>query len=240
MGYVFQGIGLFPHMTVEQNISVVLRLQGRPNGERRERAHELLQLVGLPPDDFGPRYPTELSGGQQQRVGVARALAADPACLLMDEPFGALDAITRGRMQEELLSIQRATGKTVLFVTHDVEEALTLAGRMAIMRRGEVVQYDTPLKVVSEPADEFVAELIGADDILKLMGLLRVEEAMSPPGEEELPPPFLGREDTLREALGMMLSTGRESLAVADDGGGEAGRVDLADLRRKIASREKE
>jgi len=159
MGYVFQGIGLFPHMTVEQNISVVLRLQGRPRGERQERARELLELVGLPPDDFGPRYPTELSGGQQQRVGVARALAADPACLLMDEPFGALDAITRDGLQEELLRLKEKLLKTIVFVTHDIFEALRLADRIAVMHTGRLEQVGPPGEILRAPATEFVKEL---------------------------------------------------------------------------------
>jgi len=159
MGHVFQGIGLFPHMTVEQNISVVLRLQGRPQGERRERARELLELVGLPPDDFGPRYPTELSGGQQQRVGVARALAADPACLLMDEPFGALDAITRDGLQEELLRLKEKLLKTIVFVTHDIFEALRLADRIAVMHAGRLEQIGPPGEILRAPATEFVKEL---------------------------------------------------------------------------------
>ena len=159
MGYVFQGIGLFPHMTVEQNISVVLRLQGRPQGERRERARELQELVGLPPDEFGPRYPTELSGGQQQRVGVARALAADPACLLMDEPFGALDAITRDGLQEELLRLKEKLLKTIVFVTHDIFEALRLADRIAVMHAGRLEQVGPPGEILRAPATEFVKEL---------------------------------------------------------------------------------
>ncbi len=159
IGYVFQGIGLFPHMTVEQNISVVLRLQGRPKGERQERARELMELVGLPPDDFGPRYSTELSGGQQQRVGVARALAADPACLLMDEPFGALDAITGDGLQEELLRLKEKLLKTIVFVTHDIFEALRLADRIAVMHAGRLEQVGPPGEILRAPATEFVKEL---------------------------------------------------------------------------------
>jgi osmoprotectant transport system ATP-binding protein len=159
MGYVFQGIGLFPHMTVEQNISVVLRLLGRPQDERRDRARGLLELVGLPPEDFSPRYPSELSGGQQQRVGVARALAADPACLLMDEPFGALDAITRDGLQEELLRLKEKLLKTIVFVTHDIFEALRLADRVAVMHAGRLEQVGPPGKILRSPATEFVKEL---------------------------------------------------------------------------------
>ncbi len=159
IGYVFQGIGLFPHMTVEENVAVVLRLQGRPQGERKERARELMDLVGLPPDDFGPRYPAELSGGQQQRVGVARALAADPRCLLMDEPFGALDAITRDGLQGELLALKGRLGKTIVFVTHDIFEALRLADRIAVMHAGRLEQIGPPGEILRAPATEFVKEL---------------------------------------------------------------------------------
>ncbi len=159
IGYVFQGIGLFPHMSVEENISVVLRLEGRPKGERRNRARELMELIGLPPDDFGPRYPAGLSGGQQQRVGVARALAADPRCLLMDEPFGALDAITRDGLQEELLSLKGRLGKTIVFVTHDIFEALRLADRIAVMHAGRLEQIGRPDEILRAPATAFVKEL---------------------------------------------------------------------------------
>ena len=159
IGYVFQGIGLFPHMTVEENISVVLRLQGRPKEERLGRARELMELVGLRPDDFGPRYPKELSGGQQQRVGVARALAADPGCLLMDEPFGALDAITRDGLQQELLHLKEKLMKTVIFVTHDIFEALRLADRIAVMHAGRLEQVGTPEQILRSPATAFVEEL---------------------------------------------------------------------------------
>jgi osmoprotectant transport system ATP-binding protein len=159
IGYVFQGIGLFPHMTVEENISVVLRLQGRPKGERQGRARELMELVGLRPDEFGPRYPTELSGGQQQRVGVARALAADPECLLMDEPFGALDAITRDGLQQELLHLKEKLVKTIVFVTHDIFEALRLADRIAVMHAGRLEQVGTREQILRDPATEFVKEL---------------------------------------------------------------------------------
>jgi osmoprotectant transport system ATP-binding protein len=159
IGYVFQGIGLFPHMTVEENISVVLRLLGRPKRERQERARELMELVGLPPDDFKVRYPTELSGGQQQRVGVARALASDPACLLMDEPFGALDAITRDGLQEELLHVKERLLKTIVFVTHDIFEALRIADRIAVMHAGRLEQVGTKEQVLRAPATAFVRDL---------------------------------------------------------------------------------
>ncbi len=159
IGYVFQGIGLFPHLSVIDNVTVVLRLQGWPLERRRARARELLDLVALDPDTFGARAPAELSGGQQQRVGVARALAADPDYLLMDEPFGALDALTRDALQQEVLRLKQRLGKTIVFVTHDIFEALTLADRIAVMHAGRLEQLGTPDEVRAAPASEFVREL---------------------------------------------------------------------------------
>jgi len=159
IGYVFQGIGLFPHMTVRQNVEIVPRLLGWPVERRRRRAWELVELVGLDPDFFADRYPDELSGGQQQRVGVARALAADPAYLLMDEPFGAVDAITRDALQQELLSLKSRLGKTIVFVTHDIFEALTLANRIAVLHDGRLEQVGTKKEVLTRPASPFVQDL---------------------------------------------------------------------------------
>jgi osmoprotectant transport system ATP-binding protein len=235
IGYVIQQIGLFPHRTVAQNVATVPRLLGWTRERIEERCRELLEMLGLPPGHFAGRYPSQLSGGQQQRVGIARALAADPDLMLMDEPFGALDAITRGKMQRELLSIQERTQKTILFVTHDVEEALILSRRMVIMRRGRVIQYDTPLAIISRPADGFVAELIGTDDILKLMSLVPVEEVMAPPSMEEDEPPFLTSGDSLRTALERMLTSGREILSVKNIEGKPVGQVDLAALLQRTA-----
>jgi len=159
IGYVFQGIGLFPHMTVEENVAMVLRLQGQSRRERRRRAHELLEIVGLKPDAYGRRFPSELSGGQQQRVGVGRALAADPAYLLMDEPFGALDALTRDTLQQELLALSERLSKTIVFVTHDIFEALTLGDRIAILHAGQLEQVGTKSEVLRSPATPFVRDL---------------------------------------------------------------------------------
>ena len=159
IGYVFQGIGLFPHMTVEENVSVVLRLLGRSPMERHERARELLSLVNLDPDVFAQRFPRKLSGGQQQRVGVARALAANPAYLLMDEPFGALDALTRDTLQQELLRLKERLRKTIVFVTHDIFEALTLADRIAVMHEGRLQQVGSKGEILSNPATDFVRGL---------------------------------------------------------------------------------
>lgn len=159
IGYVFQGVGLFPHMTVEENAAMVLRLMGRRRSERRAKAHAMLSLVGLPPAQFSTRYPRELSGGQQQRVGVARALAADPAYLLMDEPFGALDVLTRETLQEEVLRLKRDLKKTIVFVTHDVFEAMLLGDRIGVMQAGRIEQIGTPAELVDSPATNFVREL---------------------------------------------------------------------------------
>lgn len=159
IGYVFQGIGLFPHLTVEQNVAVVPRLLGWPARERRQRAYELLDLVGLDPDIFLERFPDELSGGQQQRVGVGRALAADPAYLLMDEPFGALDAVTRDSLQQELLALKARIQKTIVFVTHDIFEALTVGDRIAILHEGRLEQVGTKNEVLGNPVSAFVHDL---------------------------------------------------------------------------------
>jgi osmoprotectant transport system ATP-binding protein len=161
IGYVFQGIGLFPHMTIEENVELVPRLLGWPHKRRRERIQELLVLVGLALEDFGERFPDELSGGQQQRVGVARALAADPAYLLMDEPFGALDALTREALQQELLTLKKRLKKTIIFVTHDIFEALLLADRIVILHEGSLEQIGTKEEVLGAPATEFVRDLFG-------------------------------------------------------------------------------
>ena len=159
IGYVFQGIGLFPHMTVEENVAMVLRLIGWSYQKRRERAHELLRIIGLDPETYAGRFPEELSGGQQQRVGVGRALAANPAYLLMDEPFGALDALTRDSLQQELLTLKQKLNKTIVFVTHDIFEALTLGDRIAVLHAGHLEQIGTKEKILQNPATDFVSEL---------------------------------------------------------------------------------
>ena len=159
IGYVFQGIGLFPHMTIEENVAVVPRLLGWSKSRRRRRAHELLDLVELDPQQVARRYPRHLSGGQQQRVGVARALADDPDYLLMDEPFGALDALTRDTLQAEVMSLKRRLGKTIVFVTHDIFEALALGDRIAVMHQGRLEQVGTGGELITQPATPFVSEL---------------------------------------------------------------------------------
>ena len=174
IGYVIQEIGLFPHRTIAQNIAAVPQLLGWDRERTRARTAELLDLIGLDPE-LGDRYPAQLSGGQQQRVGVARALAADPLVMLMDEPFGAIDPINRERLQNEFLRLQAEIRKTVLFVTHDIDEAIKMGDRIAILREGgRVAQYATPAEILMDPADEFVEDFVGADRALKRLALMRV------------------------------------------------------------------
>src|SRR5437763_241607 len=202
IGYVIQQVGLFPHQTVETNIGTVPRLYGRDRKWIRARALELLELVGLD-ESYAPRYPSSLSGGQRQRVGLARALAADPPLLLMDEPFSAIDPIVRARLQDEFLRLQREVRKTVVFVTHDIDEAIKVGDRIAILRRGgRLAQYDTPKAILEQPADEFVAEFVGADRALKALALRTLAELElgAPAGGPRLP-----RTATLREALALLL-----------------------------------
>jgi osmoprotectant transport system ATP-binding protein len=176
MGYVIQQIGLFPHRTIEQNIATVPQLLGWDRRRTEKRVEELLALIGLDPE-LGSRYPGQLSGGQQQRVGVARALAADPLVMLMDEPFGAIDPINRERLQNEFLRLQAEIRKTVLFVTHDIDEAIKMGDRIAVMRQGgKLAQYATPAELLMAPADDFVEDFVGADRALKRLALMRVRD----------------------------------------------------------------
>ena len=176
IGYVIQQIGLFPHRTINENIGAVPQLLGWKKERVRERSRELLELIGLDPE-LGDRYPVQLSGGQQQRVGVARALAADPLVMLMDEPFGAIDPINRERLQNEFLRLQAEIRKTVLFVTHDIDEAIKMGDRIAVMRKGgRVEQYATPAELLMAPANEFVEDFVGADRALKRLALMRVRD----------------------------------------------------------------
>jgi len=177
IGYVIQQVGLFPHLTVAQNVAVVPRLLRWPEARVRERTSELLDLVRLQPSTYGDRYPAALSGGERQRVGVARALAADPPLMLMDEPFGAVDPILRDRLQNEFLRLQAQVRKTIVFVTHDVDEAIKMADRIAILQKGGVLaQYDTPDAILAAPASDFVAHFVGADRGLKRLSLGRVRD----------------------------------------------------------------
>ena len=213
IGYVIQNVGLFPHQTVEANIGTVPRLYGRDRRWIRNRAQELLELVGLD-GSYAKRYPSSLSGGQRQRVGLARALAADPPLLLMDEPFSAIDPIVRARLQDEFLRLQREVKKTVVFVTHDVDEAIKVGDRIAILREGGVLaQYDTPQTILREPADDFVARFVGADRALKALALRTLAELDLRPAADG---PRAPRETTLRDALALLVAEHAQTLAVTD------------------------
>jgi osmoprotectant transport system ATP-binding protein len=216
IGYVIQQVGLFPHMTVAENVATVPRLLGWRRDEIRVRVDELLDLVELPAVDYRGRYASQLSGGERQRVGLARALAADPPVMLMDEPFGALDPITRTRLQKELLRIQAEVRKTIVFVTHDIDEAILIGDRIAILREGgQLVQVDTPERLLAHPADEFVARFVGADRGLKRLSLTTLAEVeLDPPNGAVAP--SAAAETTLRDALSLMLSEGSRSLVVLD------------------------
>jgi osmoprotectant transport system ATP-binding protein len=229
IGYVIQQIGLFPHMDVAGNIATVPRLLGWDRPRISRRVDELLELVGLDSEQDRDRYPAELSGGQRQRVGLARALAADPPLMLMDEPFGAIDPITRDRLQNEFLRLHREIRKTVIFVTHDIDEAIKMGDRIAILRQGGVLaQYATPDEILASPADEFVASFVGADRGLKRLSLTRL-------GDLELEPPPQGaaadgaatasEATSLRDALSLMLTHGGRPLVVLDADGLPVGTV---------------
>ncbi|GAA1302255.1 ABC transporter ATP-binding protein [Pseudonocardia xinjiangensis] len=212
IGYVIQQVGLFPHQTIGRNITTVPRLLGWSQQRIDDRLDELMHLVGMDPGTYRDRYPKELSGGQRQRVGVARALAADPPVMLMDEPFGALDPISRERLQNEFLRLQEEIRKTIVFVTHDIDEAITMGDRIAILREGSTVaQYDTPETVLAAPADDFVREFIGSGAALKRLGLARVRDVEL--GQWPTSPIGSGREAALRA----LASSEHGSVLLLDD-----------------------
>jgi osmoprotectant transport system ATP-binding protein len=231
IGYVIQSTGLFPHWRVEDNIATVPRLLGWPRQRVRDRVTELLNLLRLDPETYRGKYPHQLSGGEQQRVGVARALAADPDLLLMDEPFGAVDPITRDALQAELARIHRATGKTIVFVTHDIEEALRLATMIAIMDHGRLVQTDAPVDIVERPANDFARDFVGVQGLgLKLLAVRRVGDRMRAGDSAE--GQAIATDATLADALGVMVARRVDRLPVSDESGGTVGVIALADLVR--------
>ncbi len=228
IGYVIQQVGLFPHMTIGENIGTVPRLLGWPKARIKTRSAELLELVGLEPGD-AERYPTQLSGGQRQRVGLARALAADPPVLLMDEPFGALDPITRARLQDEVRRLHREVAKTIIFVTHDIDEAIKMGDRIAILREGGVLaQYDTPDEILAHPADEFVAQFIGEDRALRRLALRQLSDVELEPVPAERPALEVSSSTTVRNAISMLLGGDGDRLVVIDDSGKDLGMLTLA------------
>jgi osmoprotectant transport system ATP-binding protein len=234
IGYVIQQIGLFPHMNVEDNIATVPRLLGWSKQQIRARVLELLDLVGLdPPEDFAKRYPAQLSGGQRQRVGLARAMAADPPLMLMDEPFGAIDPITRERLQDDFLRLHKEIRKTVIFVTHDIDEAIKMGDRIAILRQGGILaQYDTPEEILAHPADDFVA-----DRGLKRLSLRRLSDIdlLEPTPDARPDAPTADLNTSLRDALSAMLASGSDTLLVTDREGNVTGMLTI-DLVTRLLS----
>jgi osmoprotectant transport system ATP-binding protein len=222
IGYVIQQVGLFPHKTVLENTATVPALLGWPRAKRKARAAELLDLVGLDPARYGDRYPDRLSGGQRQRVGVARALAADPPVLLMDEPFGAVDPVVREHLQNEFLKLQEQVRKTVLFVTHDIEEAVRLGDRMAVYGDGRIEQFDPPAKVLGAPASAYVADFVGADRGLKRLSVTPIEAS------DLEQPPVVRLDDRLTQAAARMAADDARWAVVLDDAGALHGWVSAA------------
>lgn len=233
IGYVIQQTGLFPHMRVEENIAVVPKLLKWDKQRTSARIDELLDMVGLPPDAYRRRYPVQLSGGEQQRVGLARALAVGPATMLMDEPFGALDAITRSHLQLELLRIHQELGQTIIFVTHDIDEAVRLADRIVIMREGQIVQAGDPLAIVTDPADSFVSDLVGASDALRRLSLIEAGSVAAPFGSTDLSSlHMIPAQTDVRTALGDMLSAGLPHIGLTDSAGNPMGVLDIETIRK--------
>ncbi|TLZ06327.1 MAG: ABC transporter ATP-binding protein [Gammaproteobacteria bacterium] len=226
IGYAIQGHGLFPHRTVRENIATVPRLLGWDEARIGARVEELLEVFQLDPATYAQAFPHQLSGGQQQRVGVARALAAEPSVLLMDEPFGALDPIIRAKAQEDLLDIQRRYSTTIVLVTHDMDEAFHLGDRVAVMSLGRVLQYDRPAVLLTRPADPFVARMTGVSDrAMRLLSLTTAGEAALPGASEG---PTVAASASLREVLSELLWRGAESATVTDADGTPRGRLTVA------------
>ena len=235
VGYVIQQVGLFPHMTIAENVSTVPQLLGWEAPRIARRVDELLARVDMDPGRYRDRYPRELSGGQKQRVGVARALAADPPVMLMDEPFGALDPITRASLQDEFLRLLAELRKTIVFVTHDIDEALKMGTRIAILRAGRLVQFDRPEAILAQPADGFVEAFVGSDRALKRLSLMTVERfatAAQPP----FGAPAVDAASSLRDALSALLAADTDVAAVIDAGGAMCGTITLKTIRAALAS----
>ena len=244
-GYIIQDIGLFPHMTVAENIATVPNELGWKKDAIRARIDELLDLVDLNPDKYRNKKPKELSGGQKQRVGVARALAANPKIMLMDEPFGALDTITRAKLQDEFLKIQEKIKKTIVFVTHDIDEAIKMGDKIAVLKEGRVVQVGTSMEILLHPADPFVSELLGGKNTLKIMNLIPCGILMtnigdfrkgSVPGSDIFAGTGrVGMKTTAQEALSEMFRTGESYILVADENNKVQGVVTLDTMMKRVS-----
>jgi osmoprotectant transport system ATP-binding protein len=229
IGYVIQSIGLFPHMSVLENIAVVPSILGTPKEQRLTRAKELLHLMGLEPSMYSERYPKDLSGGQQQRVGIARALAANPEVMLMDEPFSALDPITREGLQDEFSRIRKTLNQTIVFVTHDIDEAIKLGDRVCILNHGTIQQYDTPEAMLRQPANDFVANFLGEDRELKRLSRVSVRDFMRRTDTAPQQARTLKASSTARDALVQLLNY-RDDLYLTDDKGQIIGVINLNDF----------
>ncbi|BCS95126.1 ABC transporter ATP-binding protein [Desulfoluna limicola] len=213
MGYVIQQIGLFPNKTIYENIAMIPRVLKWDKATIDERVDHLLKLVKLDPETYSSRYPAELSGGQQQRIGVARALAADPDILLMDEPFGAIDPINRDQIQDEFMRLQARLKKTIVFVSHDIHEAIKMADRIAIFKDGKIVQFDTPEMILTQPKNKFVSDFVGADRALKVLGLIRARDAMNTSPKNVIP-----AEMKSPQALEFMVENSKKTCIVVENG----------------------
>jgi osmoprotectant transport system ATP-binding protein len=238
IGYVIQQIGLIPHLTIASNVALVPKLLGWDKKRIAKRVDEMLTVVGLDPEQYRDRYPRQLSGGQQQRVGVARALAADPPIMLMDEPFGAVDPITRGRLQEEFRTLQQTLKKTIVFVTHDFDEALKLGDRIAVLREGsQIAQYDTPENILANPADDFVSGFIGEGAALKRLYFEPVSSVSLDPATGAAGDVSVTPEDNLHHALDTMVGKGLDSIPVVD-GGRVTGSVSVQSILARVGRSE--
>ncbi len=256
IGYIIQDIGLFPHMTVAENIATVPVELGWKREKINARVDELLALVDLEPSIYRQKKPRELSGGQKQRVGVARALAANPRIMLMDEPFGALDPITRAKLQDEFLSIQEKIRKTIVFVTHDIDEAIKMGDKIAVLKAGKIIQLGTPMEILSKPADPFVSELIGSRNTLKMMNLIPCEDLMRPLTElpitartqvqdndtgtksgnlQKSTRATVSLQASAQDVLSEMLKTGESTIDVIDDSKMVLGVITLENLLKKVS-----
>jgi osmoprotectant transport system ATP-binding protein len=229
IGYVIQKVGLFPHLTVAKNIATVPQLEKKPKEEIEKRVIELLELVDLSPDDYKDRYPNELSGGQQQRVGVARALANDPDIILMDEPFSALDPLTRDQLQNELLKLQTELHKTIVFVTHDIDEAIKIGDRIAVMKDGKIVQHDSPENILKNPASEFIENFVGKDRLWKTPDMLHAEDVMRKDFVK------IGMNRPIAHAIELMKEKNAEILVVVEGSGNQSNRYKGLVGKRQIS-----
>ncbi|TCP29486.1 osmoprotectant transport system ATP-binding protein [Scopulibacillus darangshiensis] len=240
IGYVIQSNGLFPNMTIESNVTIVPQLLRWDAKKRHNRYKELMQLIGLDPEKYAKRYPHELSGGQQQRVGVARALAADPPILLMDEPFGALDPIIREKLQDEFLQIQTEVKKTILFVSHDIDEAIKMGDKIALLRDGKIMQYDRPADLLTHPKNDFVSQFIGEDRMIKGLSLHTIKDLLREVGLAEMPHQHydgktVAGSQNLRNTLSILMNQGAEQVIVTDHNEQEIGAVTIDLIQRYIA-----